>query len=142
MRLLKGMKCCVHDDGSSERDFLYVDDVANAFDHLLHKGKPGRFYNIGAEHGVTVLEVARALVRIIKKDELKDGKKSVDDYIDFVPGRVLDDKRYKIDSSMTKELGWTQTISFENGLERTIDWYREHENYWPNGDRALEPHPN
>ncbi len=59
-RLLRNKKCCVHDDGSSERDFLYATDVANAFDLLLHKGLPGQFYNIGASKGITILEVTRS----------------------------------------------------------------------------------
>lgn len=140
-RLLLGMKCCVHDDGSSERDFLYVEDVANAFDCLLHHGKPGRFYNIGAEVGQTVIEVARALIRIIKKDQLKDGQLSVDDFIEYTPGRVHDDKRYKIDSSMIKELGWSPKVSFQDGLERTVEWYKNHMDYWPNSEKSLKPHP-
>ena len=136
-RLSRGEKCSVHADGSSERDFLYVSDVAEAFDCLLHKGHTGHFYNIGANKGVTIIELAKTLVRFMKGVSAD----KEDDFIEFVPGRVLDDKRYKIDSSLIKALGWTQKVSFEEGLAKTIEWYTSHPGYWPNSDHALAPHP-
>lgn len=136
-RLLKGKKCCIHDDGSSERDFLYVTDVAEAFDLLLHNGKVNEFYNIGSTKGVTVLELARKLVSFIKK--VPPGKE--DEFIEYVPGRILDDKRYKIDSSRIKQLGWSPKIDIDEGLKKTIEWYQSNPNHWDNSDYALEPHP-
>ena len=139
-RLLKGLKCCVHDDGSSERDFLYATDVANAFDILLHKGSPGQFYNIGASKGITILEVANKLISIIK-NEKNDPNFNADDHIEYVKGRILDDKRYKIDGSRILALGWSQKIDFDEGLRKTVEWYSSHPNYWNDSDHALEPHP-
>jgi dTDP-glucose 4,6-dehydratase len=136
MRLLKDKKCCVHDDGSSERDFLYASDVANAFDLLLHNGLNGQFYNIGAAKGITVLEVAKKLIQIIKP-ECSDP----DNYIEYVRGRVLDDKRYKIDSTAINALGWSQKVDFDEGLRKTVEWYRQRMDYWGDADYALEPHP-
>ena len=136
-RLFKNKKCCIHGDGSSERDFLYVDDVAEAFDLLIHKGIPDNFYNIGASKSISVLELARKIVQIVKKTD--PGKE--DEYIDFVEGRILDDKRYKIDSTRIYELGWRQNVYFEEGLKKTVEWYANHQDYWDNVDYALEPHP-
>ena len=134
-RLLRDQPCCIHDDGSSERDFLYVSDVANAFDILLHKGTPGQFYNIGASKGVTVTELAHKLIGIMKP------KDKIEDHIDFVPGRVLDDKRYKIDSTQIISLGWSPQIGFDEGLRKTVEWYSRNVGYWSDSDYALEPHP-
>ncbi len=137
VRLLKDLKCCIHGDGSSERDFLYVSDVANAFDLLLHRGQPGRFYNIGAYAGVTVSEVATKLIRLIKG---RDGGGEAE-FIEYVTGRILDDKRYKIDSSQMYELGWLPRVEFDEGLRRTVDWFKANREYWKDADYALEPHP-
>jgi dTDP-glucose 4,6-dehydratase len=134
---LKG-KCCVHDDGSSERDFLYIDDVVNAFVFLLHKGRIGNYYNIGADKGLTILKLARVLSRLVGKTH--GTTEDEDNFIEFVPGRLIDDKRYKIDSSHIKSLGWRPKISLEEGLLLTIQWYKSNPNYWPNSDYALEPH--
>jgi dTDP-glucose 4,6-dehydratase len=134
-RLNKNLKCCVHDDGSSERDFLYISDVVNAFDFLLHHGKLNEYYNIGASSGISILELAKRIVRIIKKT---DGNEM--DHIEFVKGRILDDKRYKINSAKIRSLGWKENVDFDQGLELTIDWYVEHQDYWPKSEYALKPH--
>ena len=135
-RLNKNLKCCIHGDGSSERDFLYVADVANAFDYLLHFGQPNEFYNIGASNGITVLELAKKLVKIMKNT---NGNEM--DWIEYYEGRILDDKRYKIDSSKIRSIGWKEEIDFDKGLKLTIDWYTSHEDYWPKSEFALNPHP-
>ena len=137
VRLLHGQTCCIHDDGSSERDFLYVSDVAEAFDRLLHSGQPGRLYNIGASQGFTVRQVAEKLIRIVRQGEDLD----VASYLEFVPGRILDDKRYKIDSGEMLALGWSPKVEFNDGLSRTVEWYRNNLNHWPDAEYALEPHP-
>jgi dTDP-D-glucose 4,6-dehydratase len=138
MRLLKGKTCCVHDDGSSERDFLYASDVAEAFDLLLHKGLAGQFYNIGASKGITVKEVAVKLIKIIHNLETEEACEA---HIEYVKGRVLDDKRYKIDSTQVMQLGWSQKVDFDEGLRKTVEWYKSHMDYWGDADYALEPHP-
>jgi dTDP-glucose 4,6-dehydratase len=135
-RLNKGLKCCVHGDGSSERDFLYVQDVANAFDYLLHYGEPNEFYNIGANEGITILDLAKKIVKIMKNT---NGNEM--DYIEYFPGRILDDKRYKIDSSKIRSTGWKEQIDFDQGLKLAIDWYIANPNHWPQVDFALSPHP-
>ena len=139
-RLAKGFKCCIHDDGSSERDFLYASDVAEAFDLLLHKGTPGHFYNIGASRGITIKEVAHKLINIMKNKN-GDPAFNVNNYIEHVPGRILDDQRYKIDATKIKELGWKQKVDFDEGLTKTVEWYTSHLDYWNNSDYALAPHP-
>jgi dTDP-D-glucose 4,6-dehydratase len=126
----------VHGDGSSERDFLYVQDVANAFDYLLHYGEPNEFYNIGANEGITILDLAKKIVKIMKNT---NGNEM--DYIEYFPGRILDDKRYKIDSSKIRSTGWKEQIDFDQGLKLAIDWYIANPNHWPQVDFALSPHP-
>jgi dTDP-D-glucose 4,6-dehydratase len=137
MRMLKNQKCCIHGDGSSERDFLYISDVVDAFDVLLHYGVPHNFYNIGASKGVRIADLAKIIVRQMKNTE--EGKE--DEYIEYVEDRILDDKRYKIDSSRIKSLGWRQQVDFEEGIKKTIEWYKSHQDYWQNSDYALQPHP-
>lgn len=136
-RLMIGDKCCIHGDGTSERDFLFVSDVVNAFDTLLHLGKPNTFYNIGASKGISVLELAQKIIVLMGK--AAPGEE--DKFIEYVEERVINDKRYKIDSSNLMSLGWSPKVDFDEGLKITIDWYRTHQNYWDNGEFALKPHP-
>ena len=63
------------------------------------------------------------------------------DYIEFVEGRILDDKRYKIDSTRIRALGWKEKIDFDEGLKLSVDWYTSNPDYWPKSDFALIPHP-
>ncbi len=64
-----------------------------------------------------------------------------DNYIEYVKGRVLDDKRYKIYSTQIMELGWKQLVDFDEGLKKTVDWYSSRLDYWGDAEYALEPHP-
>ena len=63
------------------------------------------------------------------------------DFIEFHEGRILDDKRYKIDSSKIRSTGWKENIDFDKGLKLTVDWYLANPNHWPQSDFALSPHP-
>ena len=138
-RLVNGQKCCIHGDGSNTRHFIYVGDVASAFLTILHKGVDGETYNVGCETEFSNLEVAKKLVRALRPyaaDPL--------DHIEFVRDRNFNDVRYYINSNKLHQLGWEEKMSFEEGLQRTIDWYANcPKDWWEIGtDSALAPHPN
>lgn len=134
-RLLKNKKCCIYENCfESERDFLYVSDTAEAFDLILHNGVPGEVYNIGASQSVNILDLAKKLVILMNK--ASEGEEN--EYIELVRGRLLNDERYRIDSSKLIELGWKPKVDFEDGLKKTIEWYKANQNYWENGDKVID----
>ena len=137
-RLLKGMPCCIHGDGSNSRHFIYVGDVANAFVKILHKGVDGETYNIGCDIEYTNLEVAQKLVKALKPEEKEPEK-----HITFVEDRAFNDVRYYISSEKLHKLGWAPQVGFEEGLSKTIDWYAKvSQDWWEIGtDSALAAHP-
>jgi dTDP-glucose 4,6-dehydratase len=105
-------KVTIQGDGSNIRAFLHVSDVVKAFEIILEKGKIGEIYNIGSdeEQEYTVLDVAKLLIKKIKNDN------NYLQYITYIDDRPFNDKRYYISNEKIKELGWTITIDFENGL--------------------------
>ncbi len=105
----------VYGDGLNVRDWLYVEDHCRALDLLLQGGRPGEVYNIGGKFPNTNLEVVRSILsRLGKSDSL----------ISFVSDRPGHDRRYALDSSkLERELGWQPQISFEEGLEKTLQAY-------------------
>jgi len=137
-RLLNGMPCCIHGDGSNSRHFIFVGDVADAFVTILHKGVDGETYNIGCDVEYTNIEVAEKLVRALKP-EVKD----VREHITFVEDRAFNDVRYYISSDKLHQLGWQPKVGFEDGLQKTIDWYAKvSKDWWEIGtDSALAAHP-
>jgi len=137
-RLLKGLPCCIHGDGSNSRHFIYVGDVARAFIAILHKGIDGETYNVGCEAEYTNIEVAEKLVKALKP-ECTDPK----EHIEFVADRPFNDVRYYISSEKLMKLGWKEEVSFEDGLQKTIDWYAKvSADWWTIGtDSALAAHP-
>lgn len=113
IKLLKeGKKLTIHGNGSSLRTFLHVNDVCNAVDIILHKGKIGEIYNIGSEveNELSVLDVAKILVKSIKNDE------NYKEYLTYVEDRPFNDKRYFITNQKLKDLGWKQEINFIDGV--------------------------
>ena len=114
-KLLKGEKVPVYGDGLNIRDWLYVYDHCEAIDIVLHNGKIGEVYNIGGHNEKTNLEITRLILDAMGKDET---------YIEYVTDRPGHDRRYAISNDkITKELGWTPSITFETGIKLTIDWY-------------------
>ena len=134
-QLLKGMKLTLHGDGSNTRNFLFVEDVARAFDTILHKGKVANIYNIGGDNEVSNLQVAKDLIKILGKEGQED------ELITFVPDRKFNDLRYTIHSGKLHELGWTEQMSWEEGLRKTVEWYRDYTSRYGNIDQALVAHP-
>ena len=122
--LLKGEKCTIHGEGTTERSFLYVDDVTKAFELILFKGKIGEIYNIGTNFEYSVMEIARRLITAIHKTELSKPKE-IEKYIEFVEDRKYNDKRYNISFNKLLSLGWKQEVFIEEGLRKTMDYYQK-----------------
>ena len=120
----------VYGNGNNIRDWLYVDDHANALLLALEKGKNGRTYNIGDENEQTNLEVVKTICSIL--DQLNPRKKGqYADLITFVIDRPGHDARYAINPSrIRKELGWQTTLSFDHNLEKTVQWYLNNQRWW------------
>jgi dTDP-glucose 4,6-dehydratase len=113
----------IYGKGENVRDWLFVEDHARAIDVILHKGKIGSTYNIGGHNEWTNIDVIRLLCKIMDKKLGRD-EGANEKLITFVKDRAGHDLRYAIDSSkLQNELGWKPSLQFEEGLERTVDWY-------------------
>jgi len=119
----------IYGKGENIRDWLYVKDHADAIELIFHRGEKGRTYNIGGLNEWTNIDLIRVLCRIM--DEKLDRKKgSSEGLITFVKDRAGHDMRYAIDSSrITSELGWSPSLTFEEGLEKTVEWYLENQEW-------------
>lgn len=114
-KLKRGEKVPVYGDGLNVRDWLYVYDHCEAIDVVLHKGKVGEVYNIGGHNEKTNLEITHLILDAMGKD---------DSYIEYVQDRLGHDRRYAISNDkITSELGWAPSVTFEEGIKLTIDWY-------------------
>jgi dTDP-glucose 4,6-dehydratase len=121
-RLLAGEKVPVYGDGKNVRDWIYVEDHCAALDAIYRLGKPGETYLLGAGEERSNLEVVRDLLRLMKAPP---------DRVRFVPDRPGHDRRYAIDArAAMKALGWRPAVRWEEGLSRTVDWYRSHRSWW------------
>jgi len=124
----------IYGDGSNVRDWLYVEDHADALLLVLEKGKLGRSYNIGGENERSNLELVRTICAILDEKRPRD-EGSYADLIEFVADRPGHDARYAIDPErIREELGWRPSVTVEEGLARTVDWYLMNEGWW----RALQ----
>jgi len=134
LNALSGKKLPIYGDGSNIRDWLYVEDHADALLTVVQKGELGRSYNIGGENERTNLELVQTLCDIL--DELRPKSSgSYRDQITFVTDRPGHDARYAIDPSRIRdELGWRPSVPVEQGLRKTVEWYLENEDWW----RALQ----
>ncbi len=113
----------VYGEGMNIRDWLYVEDHAAAIDLIFHSGKPGQTYNIGGNNEWRNIDLIRLLCRIMDR-KLRRAEGSSEKLITYVKDRPGHDLRYAIDSSkLRKDFGWEPDTGFEEGLERTVDWY-------------------
>lgn len=130
LNALAGKELPIYGDGSNIRDWLYVEDHADALLTVLEKGKVGRSYNIGGENERTNLQLVETLCAILdRKRPLNSG--SYSDQITFVTDRPGHDARYAIDPARIRdELGWRPSVTVEEGLERTVEWYLENTSWW------------
>jgi len=111
----------VYGDGLNIRDWLYVLDNCEAIDLISQKGKLGEIYNIASGNGKTNLEITHLILKELNKP---------DSLIQFVKDRVGHDRRYSLDFSKIKKLGWNPNHNFESALKTTINWYRNNEWWW------------
>ncbi len=130
---IKNMKTIpVYGKGENIRDWLYVIDHAKAIDLICHKGKIGETYNIGGKNEWKNIDLIRLLCKIMdKKLDRKEG--TSEELITFVKDRAGHDLRYAIDSSkLQNELDWQPSLVFEEGLEKTVDWYLQNQEWVKN----------
>lgn len=120
--ILEGKKIPIYGDGKNVRDWLYVKDHCSAIDSIIHNGKIGQTYCVGGNGEKANIEIARTILKILDKDE---------NLIEYVEDRKGHDKRYAINFSKIKnELGWEPQTSFEEGIQKTIKWFQENEDWW------------
>ena len=120
-KLLKNEKVPVYGDGLNVRDWLYVYDHCSAIDTVLHKGRIGEVYNIGGHNEKTNLEITKIILNAMGKDE---------DSIEYVQDRLGHDRRYAIDNhKIQTELGWEPSLTFEEGIKLTIEWYLNNQDW-------------
>ena len=113
----------VYGEGINVRDWLYVVDHANAIDTIFHNGKVGETYNIGGNNEWKNIDLIKALCKVMDKKLGRETGKS-EKLITYIVDRAGHDLRYAIDSSkLQNELGWKPSLQFEEGLEKTVDWY-------------------
>jgi dTDP-glucose 4,6-dehydratase len=161
-RLQRDLNCCIHGAGMTKRSFIYVDDVVEAYDIILCKGILGEIYNIEADEELSVLDVTRKILRLTLiaeacveggdypfvngEDEEEQVEKAFQKRVEYVKDRNFNDLRYAIDGSKLKRLGFVPQWTFEQGLTRTMEWYRENnpEVVWQSAavEKALLPHSN
>ena len=110
----EGKSLPIYGDGSNVREWIYVEDNCRALDLVLREGDVGEVYNIGSHEEKTNLEVTRAILEAVDAD---------DDLIEFVDDRAGHDQRYALDTEKIEALGWEPEYSFEEGLERTVEYY-------------------
>ncbi|HTE08714.1 MAG TPA: dTDP-glucose 4,6-dehydratase [Flavitalea sp.] len=119
----------VYGKGENIRDWLWVEDHARAIDIIFHKGRKGDKYNIGGLNEWTNIDLVRLMCRIMD-EKLHRAKGSSEKLIHFVTDRPGHDLRYAIDATkLTTELGWKPSVTFETGLDKTIDWYLNNEDW-------------
>ncbi len=133
LKALAGAPIPVYGKGDNIRDWLYVEDHAEALLLVAQKGKIGRSYNIGGENEATNLELVTKICAIL--DEKRPGNAAYAEQITFVTDRPGHDQRYAIDPTrIREELGWRPSVTLDEGLEKTVQWFLDHEDWW----RALQ----
>jgi dTDP-glucose 4,6-dehydratase len=122
LNALHGDPLPVYGDGRQVRNWLYVEDFCRAIQTVLEKGRPGEAYNVGGPDERENIEVVRRILELTGRDE---------SLIEHVKDRPGHDRRYSLSSAkIARELDWTAQVNFEVGLRRTVEWYRENEDWW------------
>jgi UDP-glucose 4,6-dehydratase len=134
-QLMRGTKVTLHGTGVNKRNFLYVEDVARAFEIILFKAKVGEIFNIGGTNEYANIDIARQLIKLAGYVDYPD------EMIHFVEDRVFNDLRYHIDSSRLHNLGWKEEVTWEKGIQHTFEWYKTHSSRFGDIERALVAHP-
>ncbi|KAF3934575.1 ADP-L-glycero-D-manno-heptose-6-epimerase [Dactylellina cionopaga] len=123
--LNRGGKLLLHGDGKHTRRYLFAGDAADAFDTILHKGIIGQIYNVGSYDEISNIELCQRLIK-----EFGMPAEKYDDIVHHVIDRPFNDRRYAVDGSKLRKLGWDQKTKFEDGLRTTVQWYRQFGEKW------------
>lgn len=119
---MEGKDLPIYGNGKNIRDWLYVSDHCQAIDLVLRDGKPGEIYNVGGHNERTNNEIVHLIV---------DNLGISEDHVKYVKDRLGHDKRYAIDpTKIETELGWKPEYTFDTGIVKTIDWYKDNEDWW------------
>jgi len=121
LKALRNEKLPIYGKGTNVRDWLHVEDNCRAIDLVLGKGKPGDLVNVGSGNEVPNTEVAKLILKHMKKPE---------SLITYVEDRKGHDFRYSLKWDRIKQMGWTPKVKFEDGLKKTVDWYLANEWWW------------
>jgi len=121
LNALAGDPLPVYGDGMQVRNWLFVEDCCAAIDVVLERGEPGLAYNAGGPDELPNIEVVRRVFELTGRDE---------SLIDYVTDRPGHDRRYSLASERLRGLGWEPAVDFAEGIERTVGWYRDHEEWW------------
>ncbi|MBI3319159.1 MAG: dTDP-glucose 4,6-dehydratase [Candidatus Omnitrophica bacterium] len=111
----------LYGDGQHRRSWIFVGDLCRAIERVLDAGMPGTIYNISSASEYPNLQVARAILRTLGKPEA---------LMTFVPDRPGHDRRYAMDGDRLSQLGWRADVAFDDGLRTTVEWYRDHPEWW------------
>ena len=144
VNILSGKSLPIYGDGKNIRDWLYVEDHCRGIELVLKQGKPGETYNIGGENEKTNLELVHTLCNLLDKifseqpdlslrfpDAPAANGKSAESPIEFITDRPGHDRRYAIDiTKISSELGYRVQETFESGIQKTIQWYLDNEQWW------------
>jgi dTDP-glucose 4,6-dehydratase len=121
LNALAGDPLPVYGDGHQVRNWLYVEDFARAIDLVLRQGLPGEVYNVGGPDETANIDVVRRILAATDRDE---------SLIEYVTDRPGHDRRYSLSSAKLRELGWEPSRRFSEGLQQTVEWYRDNEWWW------------
>ena len=121
LNALHGDKLPVYGDGQQIRNWIYVEDFARGIGHVLAHGAPGETYNVGGPDEAVNLEVVKRIIALTGAS---------DDLIEYVTDRPGHDRRYSLGSEKARALGWEAQVRFDEGLERTVAWYRDNTAWW------------
>jgi dTDP-glucose 4,6-dehydratase len=118
---LDGEPLPLYGDGLQIRDWLYVDDHCDAIELVLERGEPGEVYNVGGGNELTNIDLTRRILELTGRDMA---------LVRRVPDRPGHDRRYSVDCSKLRALGWRPAHAFDDGIAETVTWYREHPDWW------------
>lgn len=128
---LLGKPLPVYGDGKNVRDWLYVGDHCQALDVVIHSGQPGETYNIGGNNEVENINLVQLLCKLMDELAPELPARPSSQLITFVKDRLGHDRRYAIDATKIKtQLGWTPSVTVEEGLRLTVEWYLTHRDWW------------
>lgn len=140
MLLQRRSKLLLHGDGSPTRRYVYAGDLVDALDTILHKGNIGQIYNIASKDEISNTEICHRLlglfgIRHERPEELQR-------WVQHTEDRPFNDQRYATDGAKLAALGWEPKVSFNDGLQMTVDWYRNFgEVWWGDISRVLTSFP-